>query len=158
MPGVLPVLMILGILQCGWAREPDRVEAMLARAKRESETEACYYQFRRSFIRRFIAIGNGVTWKRLEAAGFGEIEFEEASPRIGWEASANFGYDRDHLVAAIRHANPTIIIAFGKVAQQGLDSIGVLGPKGTRYFKTCHPAARRKAAEQLKRTAGEVFG
>ena len=150
--------MILGILQCGWARNPDRVNAMLNRARETSPTEWHYYKFRRSFVRRFIAVGNGVTWKRLHGAGFGAIEFDEASPIVGGKASANFGYDREHLVKVIKHARPTTVIAFGRVAEAGLKSVGVLGRHELRYFVTCHPAARKGAAAELARTAELVFG
>lgn len=61
---------------------------------------------------------------------------------MGGYASSCYPPDREHMVGVINRVKPRVILSFGKVAQEGLQSImTVLSPELTIIYGP-HPAAR----------------
>lgn len=103
----------LAILQNQWFRDPIRVQAIYDRRP----------EIRNDLIERFLFNGC-VTGRRLLAA-FGEslcsdIIWEEASPNVGGFSESKFPADITHIRNAIRKFQPSVILAFGKIATNGV--------------------------------------
>jgi hypothetical protein len=146
---------ILAILQNLWFRDPEGARAIFA----------AYPDKRNNLIGRFLFMGC-LTGRRLQTA-FGEelcgrIVWEEAHPEIGGHSGSRFGFDADHIQRAIQQHEPDVVLAFGKVAGDGLRAAQRLldlaeHSTGFQAIFGPHPAARqdpmpalREIAQQLK--------
>lgn len=152
---------ILAIMQNQWFNDPPRMEKML----RET-----FKGDRPRFIRTFL-FWSCRTGKVLKAT-FGEdlcdsIVWEEASPKIGGSASSSFSADVGHIRRVIAEQKPDLIIAFGKIAWDGLS--GAIATDGLfedwvddkgqtpAVLKAPHPCARgADVAGQLRAVAAAV--
>lgn len=74
-----------------------------------------------------------------------DIRLANASPVVGNVASACYPPDLQHMRKAIRKHRPDVICACGKIAQRGLDEIGV------EYVAAPHPAWRALTKEHIAR-------
>jgi hypothetical protein len=121
---------ILGVLQNQWFEEPERVRSLIERRP----------EIRSRFIAR--ALFAGCKTGRILLNTFGDlcalITWEEASPRIGGQASAAFPPDLDHLRAVLEREQPDIVIAFGRIAERGLRPL----VPAANLICAPHPAAR----------------
>jgi len=143
---------VLAILQNQWFRDPDRVRTFIERRP----------ELRRAFIRRALFAG-GRTGCMLKA-GLGEewcrkIVFDEASPEIGGEASSVFPADPAHLRAVIDEVKPTVILALGRIASDGIAAImpmPSLVPVAT-IINVIHPTARGVDTLPLLRDARAIL-
>lgn len=136
---------VLAVLQNQWFNDPDRVRATLAR----------YPEARRRMIH--FALFAGCKTGRILKAVFGarcnEIVWEEASPKIGGQASSVFPADRAHLQAVLADVKPDVVLGFGRIACDGLaglvpDARLIIGP---------HPTARNSEVfAQLKNVAARL--
>lgn len=90
---------------------------------------------------RRIVLSQSATGRRLsKCLGedlFNMIIWENANPKHGERANANFAPDLDHIQSVISKHNPDIIIAFGKRAESGVRRI-----HGNDFIRSNHPAAR----------------
>lgn len=123
-------LPVMGLLQNGWFREPARVQALFARHPKE----------RRSLVATLLFMGS-TTGRRLRSH-FGtlcdHITWEEASPQVGGQSGARFPADPDHIRAALGDVRPLAVVAFGRVARDGIRQAGYAGT----VVEAPHPAAR----------------
>lgn len=136
----------IAFLQNLWVRDPERILATLR--KRDEE-------YRRQLIKQLLFAG-GLTGKRLKIA-FGplidQIIWEEASREIGGDSATICPPDPIHIQQVIEQLEPTVILAFGKVAQAAVLPLWA-GP----LIYAPHPAARQvdvsarllQAATQLR--------
>jgi len=67
------------------------------------------------------------------------IIWEEASLEIGGRAASYFPADRAHLAARIQDEDPDMVIAFGKIARDGLTGLF----PAERLLTAPHPTARQ---------------
>ena len=120
---------ILAFLQNQWVRDPKRLMAMIERTPAARERFLKY------------ALFQSFTGHRLEQV-FGEEcmgwNWDNASPQIGSHASSCFPPDPEHIKSVLDKHEPDVVLAFGRVAEKALRSIGgdfklISGP---------HPAAR----------------
>jgi hypothetical protein len=123
-------LPVMGVLQNTWARDPERVQRLIDR----------YPEQRRDLIRSLLFMGS-TTGRRLRDFFGGlcdHVTWEEASPQIGTASGARFPADLDHLRRAFSEVRPLVVLAFGRVAQQGVRDAGFTGA----VIDAPHPAAR----------------
>lgn len=141
----------LGLMQNQWLHP-----ANAHRFERACESYAgkpIYWKYREMVIRMALFAGCK-SGRRLKMA-FGEdvceqIHWEEASPKVGTYASAVFPPDGEHIQNIINLIQPKIIIAFGKVALQGLQLVNYGDAK---IIDTCHPANRSTQVMAMLRVA-----
>lgn len=136
---------IVAFLQNQWFRDPERIKAMFAENP----------EHRERYISAFLFMGC-LTGKRLQSV-FGEdlcdaIIWEEISPEIGGYASSRFPADTAHVTRVLEKHTPTVVLAFGKIANDALrsmvvDAAIIYGP---------HPAARNGAIEGLRKMRAEL--
>jgi len=139
---------IVAFLQNQWFKDPEGIKAMFAE----------HPERRERYIEAFLFMGC-LTGKRLQAV-FGEdlcgqIVWEEISPEIGGHSSSKFPADPAHIERVLRKHNPDVVLAFGKLAGDGL--LSTLSnpnlrelPHGFKILYGPHPAARNGAVEGLK--------
>lgn len=107
---------VLGILQNEWVYDPPRLQRAIAQS---SNPEAFrqrmieYALFAGCKTGRVLMTTLGETWCR-------RITWENASKRIGDVSSSVFPADLEHIATRIQEEKPDIVIAFGKVAQDGV--------------------------------------
>jgi 2-methylisocitrate lyase-like PEP mutase family enzyme len=70
-----------------------------------------------------------------------EVYVENASPRIGRKPNAVFPPDLEHIESVLEQVQPSVILACGRLAQTGLDKLGV------NYVPAPHPAYRALSHE-----------
>lgn len=142
---------VLGILQNEWVYDPPRLQRAISLS---SDPE----KFRKRMIE--YALFAGCKTGRVLMATLGEtwcrrITWENASRRIGDVSSSVFSADPLHIGMCIQEMVPDVIIAFGKVAQEGVDEV-LRGRQPREYLKAPHPCARTIEAlrelHQLKKT------
>lgn len=87
------------------------------------------------------------TYLRL-ANVFGEnlcrlIWWDNASPNWGWQSHHKFEPHTGHIRRVLQYTNPTVVLAFGKMAEAGLKHVQAIGHLGHATL-ICgpHPAAR----------------
>lgn len=140
---------ILAILQNQWFKDPDRVRRLYDR-----------YPDRRTAINRQLLFLQSKTGNILTSA-FGQelvdaIVWEEASPQIGGHSGAVFPPDRAHIAQAIADHQPDIVLAFGRMAHEGL----YLLPAGPLWGKASvsypHPTARHLKREDIDGWRGQL--
>lgn len=71
-----------------------------------------------------------------------DIEIVNANPAWGTHASARFPPDLSHLRQTIQRHGPRVILGCGRIAQQGLDTLGI------DHYKAPHPAWRALTHER----------
>ena len=134
---------ILAFLQNQWFREPEKVKAIMERNPGK----------RNWFIGTYLFMGC-LTGRRLEAALgedlCNEIIWEEVSPEIGGKSSSAFPADLPHIRRAIEQHKPDVILAFGKIAKDALQCMGIKAIFGP------HPAARFGAVQGLEQVAADL--
>lgn len=145
---------ILAILQNQWFKDPEGARRIYAESNHPRHRLNARFLFRSSKSGRVLK------------AGFADlcdmIIWEEASPEIGGFSSAKFKPDPKHIAEVIKEHEPTIIITFGRLAQEGEQKARKLLekkelPKLTIFVP--HPASRDKTvvskykaiAEELRR-------
>jgi len=143
---------VLAILQNQWFHDPDKVRLTLDR----------HPEWRRRYIH--YALFAGCRTGNILKAGLGEewcrkIVWEEASPQIGGEASSVFPADPAHLRAVIDEVKPTVILALGRIASDGIAAImpmPSLVPVAT-IINVIHPTARGVDTLPLLRDARAIL-
>lgn len=143
---------ILAILQNQWFKDPDRIAAIYAR-------HADDLDYRARLNARYLFC-KSLTGRRLKAA-FGDlcdsIVWEEASPQVGGRSSSAFRADIQHIKRLVDHHQPEVIIAFGKIAQDGVWRSMAIQRRSFMLFGTVHPAARGNGTVRtLAETAANV--
>lgn len=156
---------IVAILQNQWFKDPQRAKHQL---------ETTFKGDREKFIRIWLFY-RCLTGRRLRIE-LGEdlcdeIVWEECSKLVGAFGASKFPADIEHLRMVIQKHQPKLIIAFGKLAQDGVTSAVIrdtgnlkqhgdrmLGePENCKIIFSPHPAARgtEKLAE-FRRAMAEV--
>jgi hypothetical protein len=133
----------MGILQNSWFYDPPKIRRMLAYKTDLVERE----RLRRRLCT--YALFAGCKCGRMLREGLGDklcdaIVWENASKEFGDLSSASFPPDLKHLYSRIREEQPQIVIAFGKVAQEGVDKVssGIAQHCAVRIIECPHPTAR----------------
>lgn len=132
---------IVAFLQNQWFRDPESVRRMMTENPERRER----------YIAAFLFMGC-LTGKRLRAV-FGEelcdqIVWEEVSPEIGGYAASRFPADAQHIATVICKHKPDVILAFGKIAANGVWAImnhlkcPNEGAFTAHFISGPHPAAR----------------
>ena len=146
---------VLGFLQNTWVNDPPRCQEILDRC--ESMKERRYYTSAWLFM-------GCQTGRRLKAA-FGEdevyeIEWDNASPKLADVSSGSFPPDPAHIRAVLDEVQPDVVLAFGRVAQNGVGPLWegplIVGPHPTARGADV-PALLRAMATEL-RAFQETFG
>lgn len=147
---------ILAFLQNQWFKDPEKVKAVFER----------YPDMRNDLIRRYLFMGC-LTGHRLEKV-FGEevcsqITWEEASPEVGGFSASKFPADSVHIANAIITHSPDIVLAFGRIAANGV--MAALPqienhpiPINFRFITGPHPTSRQDPMPRLKEIAQIVKG
>lgn len=138
---------ILAFLQNQWFKDPEGVRRIFQK----------WPDKRNYLIRSYLFMGC-LTGKRLQAA-FGEdlcdeIIWEEASSEVGSVSRSKFAADRQHMLSAIKKHQPEVILCFGAIAKEGLDSLETLFDVLIIYGP--HPAARNDPMPRLREMAQEL--
>lgn len=104
-------MVVLGLLQNQWARNPAAVAAMFARRPEQ----------RQALIKFMLA--RSKSGRRLRAA-FGpwvdRIIWENASPVVAERAGGRMPVDRAHVNAILAKVSPDVVVAFGVSANQAI--------------------------------------
>jgi hypothetical protein len=137
---------VLAFLQNQWVRDPERVRALIER-------------YGESYRRRLIpyALFAGcLTGRRLQAA-FGpvlcsRITWEEASPVVTGSPRECPPADPAHIRAALERHQPGIVLAFGKIAAEGVRPLWT-----GNLIVAPHPAARDPFTPDRLRQAAEAL-
>lgn len=133
-------MIVLGLLQNQWARNPQAVEAMFARhPKRRHELIA----------RLLMQSYSGRRLKEAFGTWVNRMVWEEASPGIVGLSGGCLAPDVEHINRTLREMSPDIVITFGKQAELGLARSSWTGPTVT----ATHPAARAGDMPQRLRDA-----
>jgi len=144
---------ILGILQCQWFKEPDRVRDYLARHpghdSRARYTKRALFYGGHSGKMLMMNLGEKLCWDVMT--------WGEASPEIGGHASACFKPDPDYVASLIEHFRPDMVVSFGNVAHEAAAEVTIA--RGLCYVRSVHPAMRGDAGKALRvtREAIEAF-
>lgn len=156
---------VLMLLQNQWFNDPDRAEQVLAMYKEYKGEEAARPRFIRDMLfmgcltgRRIKeTFGEDVCWDGVVG---GNVMFEEVSPLVGRRSGACFPPDPDHLVRVLSSFRPSVVAAFGLVAQTGLQLAPVQPHlQGVTVIACPHPAARGDDVMlRLRAVAAEVRG
>jgi len=153
---------ILAIMQNMWLTRPEDHEAALAHAEELRGAEG-REKFRRRFIHRALFAGclSGRVLKKHLGTLCDSIIWEEASRVVTNSASACPPADLGHLWATINETKPDIVITFGKIASDAVDSL--LSPafsferkfldRAVSFIQSPHPAARGAAMQESVREA-----
>lgn len=109
---------VLLFLQNQWFKDPEAVEALLARHEGDEP-------FRRDFIKRCLFMGcrTGKVIDDIFGDRLADITFEETSRRIGSHAASAFPADVAHMAAVIADVRPAVIIAMGNTARAAVKSL-----------------------------------
>jgi hypothetical protein len=149
-------MVILAFLQNQWFRDPEGIEQMF---KEKPER-------RNRYIQAFLFMGC-LTGRRLKDA-LGEqlcddIIWEEASPKVGGRSSSLFPADLKHICSALITHRPDIVLAFGKIAVEGVRAAIKLDefenhpePLTFQLFTGPHPAARTDPMPRLREIADRI--
>lgn len=158
-------MIILAFLQNQWFENPELTRRMYAE----------HPERRNRYIQAFLFMGC-LSGRRLkEALGqdlCGQIIWEEASPQIAGHSAAAFPPDPKHIAQAIENFKPDIILAFGRIASDGLEeAIRKLSNVGDNFvngwpehvpftiIKGPHPASRGlELPAQLRKVKQELDG
>ncbi len=150
----------LAILQNQWgpkAHDPDYPSRL---ARLESLTPEAYADH----VRRCLAWSRCRTYQRLVKefgeAAFASISWTNASRNAGATASSKFAPSASHLDATLRALRPDVVIAFGKVAAEGIEA-WVRTPESTsisfELILAPHPVARHSGAGDELRAAVSMW-
>lgn len=150
---------IVGLLQCQWFKDPDRM------AKEYQKWARMYPDdYRERWVRTWL-FWSCQTGQRLKKH-FGEQQCEEiiwdnTSPKFGGKASDCFDVDLVHMQWILDFYKPDVLLLFGKVAQNAVDMLLRVEYKGLLTVKTViegpHPAARGTTVpNELARMAREL--
>lgn len=130
---------IVAFLQNQWWRDPEGVKKRIANHANPEE-----------FRRRLIVWGlqgckTGKVLERRLAAVIGPITFkkihwENSSRKIGGKSASSFPADLIHMQKVIHGQEPDVILAFGKIAQAGLQQFII--PDNIVVLEAVHPASR----------------
>lgn len=141
---------ILCFMQNQWQADADEWNRFWEERRGEH-----FYKIRLGMIGMYTRTGYSATAKRLQAA-FGELieemEWENSTWKVGDNPSSKFPPDLEHMKGAISHVNPTLCVAFGAVARDGLKQIWP--EEKSLYFK--HPVARFMEPGEIKSWRGTL--
>lgn len=142
---------VVGFLQNMWFKDPERAKRLLGIYCAKKEDGG-----REQFIRDMLFLGC-LTGRRLQQAfgerRCGEIVWEEVSPELGGHSGSVFPADLVHIRSVLAKHQPTVVIAFGRVAQDALHGMVEIG----QLFRAPHPAARHATVmQELHDVAGEL--
>src|SRR4051812_46235657 len=106
---------VLAFLQNTWVNDVPRCQRILDECATPAE--------RRYMTGAWLFMGCA-TGRRLEAA-FGEDEvydivWDDASPKLAGVSSGSFPPDPGHIRAVLVEVQPAVVLAFGRVAQAGV--------------------------------------
>jgi len=107
------------------------------------------YRSREHWLKR---MWNSHTGRRLKEMlpSESQIYVANASPKIGKDANTIFYPDLEYMKRIINKVNPSIIVGCGKIAQKGLNELGV------EYISAPHPAWRALSKKETKRICEEI--
>lgn len=136
-------MIVLAIMQNMWVRDPEGTVQYIERI-RAKDGDAVALKYRRRLISYALFAGckSGRVLKKVFGDLCTNIVWEEASPKIGGQASSAFPPDIDHIRATIEEVKPAIIIVFGEVARRGIALVDTKSP----VIFAPHPAARHASA------------
>lgn len=109
---------------------------------------AAYPGRRNELIARFLFFRcrTGQVLRQVFSDGWCDrIIWENASPQIADRPSGCFGYDVDHIRSAIDKHMPDIVLAFGRVASNGVLQVEAMGYNRLKVINGPHPAVRGRA-------------
>lgn len=145
---------ILAILQNQWFKNPERIAEIYAKHATTPEDRA-------DLNARFLFAGS-MTGRRLKAV-FGDaiegIVWEEASRETTGQSNGCPPADLEHIASVINHFKPSVVLAFGKVAQWGVARIESTDGSDRHYrvIKGPHPAARHPTVmDELRAMAAKL--
>ena len=130
---------VLAFLQNMWVKQPDRVKASIAAHGEE---------FRLALMRRFLFAGCKTGRNLTKVFGDELLEqftFEETTREIAGDAKTIFPADREHIRDCIVKHQPRIVVAFGQIAHDAVNSIRTAAD-GWVYIAAHHPASRHPAS------------
>lgn len=106
---------VLAIMQNQWFLDPEAIKRIFERRP----------TMRRQLIARFLFAGcrSGRVLQSVFGDRINKIVWEEASPQIGGESSACFPADPEHLRAVLGDVKPDVVLAFGRIASEGLRTL-----------------------------------
>lgn len=112
-------MIVMGLMQNTWARDPVRVTKMLCRNP----------ELRNVLIAQLLFAGC-MSGRRLRTA-FGplcdDIVWENATPVVTSSPNAKVAGDADHLRASLAYVKPDVVLAFGKVARDTITAAAYEG-------------------------------
>ena len=145
---------IVAFLQNQWFKNPERVALLYAQHANDPG--------RRAKLNARFLFYRSVTGKRLLNAlgqdACDAIVWEEASREVGSVSSHCPPADPQHIRAVIEHFKPSIVLAFGRIAQAGVLEANQIS-EGVAFKLLCgpHPAARHPSAStELLKLGAEV--
>lgn len=132
---------ILAILQNQWFHDPAKAERCI---KQGLERFGPIYRDRFTALMLFAGCKTGRTLKTVFGQLIEDITWCEASTVIGGYAASAAPHDPDHLREVFFRHKPDVVIAFGLIAQKGVDEVLPLcaPPLTVSVLKAPHPAAR----------------
>ena len=148
-------MIVLGILQNQWFREPEKVREILERASRLRGPEAARLTRRRFCARALFA---GCRTGLILRQSLGDelcqrIVWENASPELGGHAASKFPANMDHLREVLADVKPDVVIALGRIAEEALRQL----VPWEKLFCCPHPTARGvDVRPHLKRLKSEL--
>jgi len=145
-------LVVLGVLQNEWFKDPERIRQALAHSSNPKT-------FRRRLITYALFAGcrtGRILKKFLGEDWCEEIIWENASPQFGGISSCTFPADKKHLYNLMQEVRPNVVIAFGMTACGAFAQTNFGGLY--RVFEAPHPCARdpEKVARELTRVRREL--
>jgi len=151
---------ILVIMQNQWFKDPVRAGHTLERlVNLEGKVKG-----RNRFVASMLFMGckTGNVIRRVFGDLLEMMDFDEAHPELGASAKSNYGFDVEHIRWAIEARKPGIILALGKVAQEGVKAVLEIPDldtgEGVHVVTAPHPAARQRGTiDQIKAARGNIL-
>lgn len=149
----------VAFLQNQWFKNPDKIRGMY-----EGHAAKIGLYPARARLNELFLFYRSLTGRRLKAA-FGDeacrqIVWEEASAVVGGVSSSAYPADPTHMIAVIQHHQPSVVLTFGKIANDGINAVMQLVHRDRlacpKFMILCapHPAARHASVPfELKATA-----
>lgn len=133
------IMTVVAFLQCLWAKDPVRVAAMLDDQERRYPDQG-----RERMLARLLFYGGRTGQVLTEAFGStwcGRIVWEESTRQITGKSSGVFPADPEHMRAVLQKHKPTVVLTFGRVAEQGYHAVQPES-RWSHVIALPHPVAR----------------